>query len=487
MGTQIKCDQCGQTQDSPGSPEGYSITCANCQAVIESPESSDDASSNSTAQSPAAEVKTRHLFVSYSSLDKPAADSIVAALEADGIDCWMAPRNILPGEKWANAIISAIGSCRAMAVICSANAMASRQIPKEVDRAAHRGIPLIPIRIDATELSEGLEYYLSDCHWLDASKGALEGHLPEMAKKLHQLLEARPISGSSVARAGPGLRIAPKKSPVTWIAIAGAIIIVGSSIAIALHLRGADQSAGANKQNAPGYVVLPMETITNSIGAKLVKLKAGRFNMGSPLSEMDRSADERQHRVILSKPFFIGVTPVTQSQWQKVMGSNPSYFQGDDLPVDSVTWSESVAFCEKLSKLESKTYRLPTEAEWEYACRASSPTAYYSGDSVGELIDYAWFDANSQLQTHPVAQKWPNAWGIYDMMGNVCQWCSDWYGPYSPGDEVPDPVGPPSGTQRILRGGSWFNHAQYCRCANRYFHAPEERVNFFGVRVVREL
>lgn len=229
----------------------------------------------------------------------------------------------------------------------------------------------------------------------------------------------------------------------------------------------------------------PGTTIENSIGMKLAWIPAGQFLMGSP--ETDNSAfsdDKPQHLVRITKPFHLGVMEVTQVQYEQVMGTNPSHFQGGSLPVESVTWDEAVEFCRRLSSLPEeraagRVYRLPTEAEWEYAARAGSTGKWCFGDDESELGDYAWYGMNSESRTHPVGQKRPNAWGLYDMHGNVWEWCEDVGKRVYVAREVRDgdlvepiPVDDPSGTgvgsNRVGRGGSWYGTpGQHCRSAHR--------------------
>ncbi|MFM7115641.1 MAG: formylglycine-generating enzyme family protein, partial [Planctomycetota bacterium] len=218
--------------------------------------------------------------------------------------------------------------------------------------------------------------------------------------------------------------------------------------------------------------------LTNSIGMKLVLIPKGTFMMGSPESEEGRDADEVQHEVTLSNDFFLGVTEVTQAQYQKVMGENPSNFQGYSVngdrsnhPVERISWEDAIAFCKVLSELAEekkagRVYRLPTEAEWEYASRAGSNTEFSFGDEAEALSQHGWFDTNSNSQTHPVESKKPNAFGLFDMYGNVNEWCSDWYGDYPKG-AVSDPPGSTKGSRRVARGGSWLDKAEDCRSADR--------------------
>ena len=240
----------------------------------------------------------------------------------------------------------------------------------------------------------------------------------------------------------------------------------------------------------------PPKEITNSIGMKLVLIPKGTFMMGSPESEKGRNENETQHEVTISKDYYLGVHEVTQAQYEKVIGKNPSHFQGAivgnenaDLPVENVSWHDAVEFCKKLSELPEekkagRVYRLPTEAQWEYACRAGSKTAYSFDDEEGLLPVYGWFYRNSSKRTHTVGLLEPNAWGLYDMHGNVWEWCSDWYGEY-PNGAVSDPVGPRprKGSHRVIRGGSWCHEAAYCRSAYRYRYVPQDQDDLFGFRV----
>jgi formylglycine-generating enzyme required for sulfatase activity len=227
--------------------------------------------------------------------------------------------------------------------------------------------------------------------------------------------------------------------------------------------------------------------IRNSLGMELARIPAGEFLMGS--AEGDQSAydsEKPQHRVRITKPFYLGVTPVTQEQYEGVMGQNPSQFKGEpQRPVERVSWEDAVEFCHRLSEREGQTYRLPTEAEWEYACRAGSQTKWCFGDDESKLTEYAWYRANDGGTTHPVKQKRPNAWGLYDMHGNVWEWCHDWYGTYT-GDAATDPQGLARGLHRVVRGGSWDGDASYCPAACRSRDGPSHRSRNLGFRLARQ-
>jgi len=224
--------------------------------------------------------------------------------------------------------------------------------------------------------------------------------------------------------------------------------------------------------------------VTNSLGMRLVRVAAGSFRMGSPPGELLRQEEETSRRVTLTRAFRIAATEVTQRQWLALMPQNRSPQHGDDRPVTSVSWKEAQEFCLRLSQREGVTYRLPTEAEWEYACRAgdASPPAARSG-----LAAVAWSADNSEGTTHPVGSKSANAWGLYDMLGNVGEWTLDVYGPYPRVEESKDPAGRATGSTRVVRGGSWRGFAPALRCAARVGTPESYQLPHVGLRVVQEI
>jgi len=236
------------------------------------------------------------------------------------------------------------------------------------------------------------------------------------------------------------------------------------------------------EDGTPGFGGYAKKLKDPKTGITFILVPKGEFMMGSPSNEEGRYDDETQHLVKLTKPFYLGETEVTQAQWEKLMGSNRSRFKGDSLPVETVSWNDCRDYLEKAGT----GYRLPTEAEWEYACRADTTTRFHSGDSDSSLDAVAWYDDNSNRNTHPVARKQPNDWGFYDMHGNVWEWCQDWHGDY-PRGTASDPSGPPSGEDRVLRGGSWFLNPWDCRSANRRRNLPVIRSINYGFRVARTL
>ncbi|MGC9977235.1 MAG: formylglycine-generating enzyme family protein [Syntrophales bacterium] len=216
-----------------------------------------------------------------------------------------------------------------------------------------------------------------------------------------------------------------------------------------------------------------------TIDAEFVLIPGGTLMMG----------DTIQHQVVISKPYYMQVTEVTQGQWRKVMGNNPSLFSacGDNCPVENISWVDVQEFIGRLNQKEGiNKYRLPTEAEWEFACRAGLSSKGTPGVKKDEFGDYAWYDANSDRKTHPVAVKKPNAWGLYDMHGNVLEWCQDWYDDY-PEVKVKDPKGPSSGQHKVLRGGSWLGSVATSQCTFRSEDYAVVRSNDIGFRLARDL
>jgi formylglycine-generating enzyme required for sulfatase activity len=235
------------------------------------------------------------------------------------------------------------------------------------------------------------------------------------------------------------------------------------------------------------------KTFVNSIGTEFILIPAGTFNMGADKESAHAFAtydDEMpQHRVTISQSFYLGKYAVTQDEWVAVMGSNPSKFKGHHNPVENVSWNDVQTFIQRLNAKEgTEKYRLPTEAEWEYAARAGTDGAYSFGGGTGQLRLYAWYDGNARGETHPVGQKKPNPWGLYDMYGNVWEWVEDWYDPtYYHRSPSTDPAGPASGANRVVRGGSWYFSARGLRSALRYDFAPDGRFDSFGFRLARSL
>ncbi len=269
-------------------------------------------------------------------------------------------------------------------------------------------------------------------------------------------------------------------------------ILLQAAIAVLLGLSASPR--GHCQEKEPDY--------TNSLGMAFVKIPPGTFMMGSPGDEAHRDQDEVRHQVTLTRPFYMQTTEVTLAQWWELMGKK--FFgrrKGDsDKPVSRVSWFDCMEFIDKLNQRGEGKYRLPTEAEWEYACRAGTQTAYFWGEEIDctramysnnpmksdECTPYARSRHFKPAGPAPAASYPPNQWGLYDMHGNLWEWCSDWYGDY-PARAAKDPKGPPSGTKRVRRGGSWYKYGWYCRSANRNMGHPAIKLGTLGFRVVREV
>ena len=217
---------------------------------------------------------------------------------------------------------------------------------------------------------------------------------------------------------------------------------------------------------------------------KFIHIPAGEFMMGS--DEYD--SEKPVHKVTISKPFYLGTYPVIQHEWKTVMGNNPSHFKGDDLPVEEVSLADVQEFIRKLNEKEGTAkYRLPSEAEWEYACRAGTTTKYCFGDSESKLGEHAWYGGSSGGKTHPIGKLKPNPWGLYDMYGNVWERVQDnWHINYNgaPADGSAWEYG--KGSFRVFRGGGWFSYAGFCRSADRSYFDPGNRYGFLGLRLLQE-
>ncbi|MGK5091271.1 formylglycine-generating enzyme family protein [Deltaproteobacteria bacterium TL4] len=277
----------------------------------------------------------------------------------------------------------------------------------------------------------------------------------------------------------------------------------GGIVQVVLALEGGDDSSQGCKDDpftskdeslecARNAWIKQVAGFTNSIGMKFVPIPPGEFTMGS-----NESSDEKPpHKVTITKGFYMGQYEVTQEQWYKVMGNNPSYYKTEQVgvdsrnhPVEQVSWEDAQGFIQKLNQRDNrKSYRLCTEAEWEYAARAGTTTQWSCGDNESCLGNYAWYSPNSGAKTHPVGQKSPNQWGLYDMHGNVWEWVQDWYADdYYGSSPSSDPRGPNSGSGRVVRGGGFLNVGGSLRSVGRGINSPGDRLNDLGFRLCSSL
>ena len=270
----------------------------------------------------------------------------------------------------------------------------------------------------------------------------------------------------------------------------GPLLALALAAGLAQTVRGEPVPASGDRTNAaakaPAYVApdhpsaapAPMKTATIDLGGgvkmEFVLIQPGAFVMGTSEENDPDSDASPPHKVTLTQPFYLGKYEVTQEQWEKIMGRNPSHFPGAKRPVETVSWNACQEFLAKLQARTGRKFVLPTEAQWEFACRAGTSTLWSFGDRDAAMGNYAWSGSNSGQTTHAVGEKKPNAWGLYDLHGNVAEWCADWYAKhtYSRGDAT-DPGGPPAGDSRVVRGGAWGDDSGYLRCTYRNCNGPD--------------
>jgi formylglycine-generating enzyme required for sulfatase activity len=390
------------------------------------------------------------IFLSYAREDRERAQVLAKALENHGWTVWW--DLIIPvGKIWRQVIMGALDAASCVVVLWSVESIRSRWVIEEAEEGLTREI-LTPVLVDDVRPPFGFRQMQAAnlVNWTgDANNFEL--------KMLLLAIEA------IIGPPEPAIITAKAESK-------------------------SDLEAIRSQKKEP---TLSVEGFTNSIRMEFVLIPAGTFTMGSSPGFGDD--DERpSHIVRISRPFYLQKTEVTQGQWKKVIGDNPSSFSvcEDDCPVEQVSWDDAQKFIKKLNKAEgANEYRLPTEAEWEYACRAGTTTDFSSGDDPGKLVDYAWYKSNSTRRTHSVGQKEPNAWALHDMHGNVWEWVEDdWHSTYN---EAPTDgsawIDKPRGSARIIRGGCWFDEAQNCRSAIRECNRPDFRNLLVGFRLSRSL
>jgi len=454
------------------------------------------------------------VFISYSEEDKGIADATCALLEARRIRCWIAPRDVQPGVPYPQSIMDGIRGSHVLVLILSAKSNTSKHVMREVERAVNCEIPIVPLRIEDVSLSGSLEYLVGPVHWLDALTPPLERHLKTLARVVQAMLvEFR--AGESSARPQD------KKKGLTEGRVDSAQAPRRATASEpptprrkAPEPRRKATSLTAERESSP---LPPAKKLTNSLGMKLVRIEPGSFLMGSTKAQIDHlirlfpdnaghwfEDEQPQHAVKITRHFYLGAHQVTQGCYNTIMGSNPSHFTGaDDLPVESVSWLDAIAFCNTLSEREKRTpfyridgtevtildgngYRLPTEAEWEYACRAGSSTVYPFGDNASALGTFAWYTKNSKNKTHAVGRRLPNAWWIHDMLGNVWEWCVDCFDAnYYASSPDADPAGASvyRASLRVYRGGCWNSSPRRARSAIRCGGLPALKLNTLGFRL----
>ena len=474
------------------------------------------------------------VFISYAAPDKPVGDAACATLEANGIRCWIAPRDILPGIDRGEAIIEAINQARIFILVFSNHANSSYEVKREVERAVHKGLAIIPFRIEDVPMSKSLEYFISVPHWLDALTPPLHRHLLRLAENVHSLLTGQRIEPQRVI---PGNQtIAQIRSATKWILPAALLLTIFTFVVAFLIYRAIVPSArfetfqftaatidssGVMKGGMQREGRLFREDLGSNESLEMVELPSGNFWMGSSETEFSQVVKELQRvglPLLQAKEvaqaetpqgqvqvvsFFLSRLEITQAQWAEVadwpqvkieLNSEPSFFRGKDRPVEQITWEEAIEFCDRLSARTGRPYRLPSEGEWEFACRAGTLTPFHFGETISPTI--ANFDATSpwgrtlsgvrrQQTFDSGSTDAANGFGLLDMHGNVQEWCMDpWHPNYkgSPsGASVWETHGDPQ--YRVVRGGSYSSAAAFCRSSSRTRKEFTRRFSDTGFRV----
>ena len=369
------------------------------------------------------------ICLSYEKSDQKKVCILAEALAKQGYSIWW-DRNIHGGKRYTKVIKKKLNNAQCVIVLWSKHSVESDWVLDEAELAKDK---LIPVLIDKVDIPLGF----GQIHTLDFLDW--QGILPHPTFNL--------LLDSVVEMIGP---------PV----------------------------AGESGFQKPSSEERWKETLKNSIDMKFALIPEGKFVMGSEEFEWSKPV----HNVKIQTPFYLGMYPVTQREWKAIMGNNPSEFNGNDLPVESVSWNEVQDFIKKLNEKEgTNKYRLPTEAEWEYATRAGTTTRYSFGDDDSKLGEYAWFYEKSVDKTHPVGKKEANPWGLYDVHGNVWEWVQDtWHDTYNGAPDDGSAWRDGVSADRVVRGGGWFIFARYdCRSARR--HVQGDRIRFLGFRLLQEM
>ena len=394
--------------------------------------------------------QANRIFISYKRTDKEVVFKIKDKVEnATREKCWIDLDGIESDAMFKSVIINAINKCQVFLFMYSQKHSEISDFEndwtiKELNFASKKKKRVVFVNIDGSELSD---LFLFDYD-------------------IKQQIDGR--SSESVERLCSDLK--------KWLNITNTTSSRGQQ---------AHQPSPSYRESIPEEKDLTFSI--KGVSFKMIKVDGGTFTMGATAEQGDDADDwERPvHQVTLSD-YYIGQTEVTQALWKAVMGSNPSFFKGDNLPVTDVSWKHCQTFIEKMNRLLSielggKHFALPTEAQWEFAARGGNKSKGYKYAGSNEIYDVAWYMENGH-GTHPVAQKQPNELGLYDMSGNVLEWCQDWYGRYS-SDAQTNPQGPADGEERVSRGGGWSNFAKNCRVSSRGSFRPGDRSRYRGLRL----
>lgn len=413
------------------------------------------------------------VFISYSSKDQKVVEAMCAYLEQHKVRCFVAYRDIPKGFVWAKAIVDALDESKMMVVVFSEEFNLSDQVDREIELASEDKKPILTFRISDAMFKGAKKYYLKNINWIDAfpdPEKVFDALLDNVYKLIGQpdgqILKDPPFAQKTLVQHTATEPLCPCGSGKLFKDCHGKSLSSVSKVA-------ADNKP--QTQDSGDFVLK-----VKGVEYPMVFVEGGTFKMGSDDSEA-YSWEKPVHQVTLNS-YCIGKYEVTQELWEVVMGSNPSHFKGARRPVEQVSWDDCQVFIRKLNSLTGKNFKLPTEAQWEYAARGGKKSRGYKYSGSNTIGDVAWYTDNSGNKTHDVGTKIPNELGLYDMAGNVCEWCSDWYGDYSSSSQT-NPSGPSSGSYRVSRGGSWCYIARRCRVSNRNCSTPDYRLNFFGFRL----
>ena len=476
-------------------------------------------------------MKKYDIFISYSSENQKTVEAICAYLEQHKIRCFVAYRDIPVTRVWAEAIVEAIENSRMMLVVFSAEFNKSKQVDREIELASESQLPIFTFRISNDEFQGAKKYYLKNLHWIDAYPNPEEKFhnlLVNVAKLLD--VKITEPSVSQLNASGEQSQKRPYKNyqkrintyflandyelptgntsaqikhsgfwrqykRYSWILVGlacvlGVIFLPGKSDSDG-YTATAPQDSTETDSPVITEQFIEFKIFHDILHTEMVAVDGGTFTMGATSEQgSDYDSDELPTHEVTLSDFYIGKYEVTQQLWEYVMnytgtcadgsamsayasdvwlGSNPStsYGLGSEYPAYYVSWEDIVnIFIPRLNKITGKKFRLPTEAEWEYVARGGNQSQGYKYSGSNTIGDVAWYYNNSASSTHPVGTKQPNELGIYDMSGNVYEWCSDWHGSYTAKAQT-NPIGPSTGSPRVLRGGSWDYDAQYCRVSSR--------------------
>jgi len=403
------------------------------------------------------------VFISYSSYNQKIVEAMCAYLEQHKVRCFVAYRDIPKGVVWAKAIVEALDQSKMMVVVFSEEFNMSDQVDREIELASEDKKPILTFRISDAMFEGAKKYYLKNINWIDA--------FPDPEKVFDALLDnVYKLIGQPDGHKSE-VDTAVSKMPYDQEVVAEPLCPCGSGKLFKdYHGKSLSSvSKGETDNNSQTQDYRDFVLKVKGVEYPMVFVEGGTFKMGSDDSDA-YDHEKPVHNVTLSS-YYIGKYEVTQELWEAVMGSNPSHFKGARRPVERVSWDDCQVFIRKLNSLTGKNFKLPTEAQWEYAARGGKKSRGYKYPGSNTIGDVAWYGDNSRNETHDVGTKIPNELGLYDMAGNVWEWCSDWFGDYSSSSQT-NPSGPSSGFRRVSRGGSWFNIAGYCCVSIRFDNPP---------------